>query len=417
MKEKKEKLKYFLINSKERYKSTNNRISSLYKDYYKLINIFEDKINNQKVRGVLQPKNNVNLLKKFIENQQIIIKELVNIINNLLSDYKTNTYRVSSDKKNTIKAIIRSNNINFNYLKNNTKINDENNSFYINLASNNNTRNSHVNNEKNKSRNKFNLDLSFLNINVPSKKRKKINQYININKQEEKYSNKYNNKDDISKSSISSNFISSKNKSYININHSFISNNDINKSNNNLNTSLIDGISCYNHKIKKINKINLKQNNSFKKYHSDKIILFNNASPFFTNINDKNKIKNNSLMKLLDNKNNYLIKIKNNKTPFETANYTTNRMHIPFSTFNNSSSEDIYINKEKYKNVCDIIKDKKINNLKKYEIVHQYQITPNRMTKEMYNISFSILNKFEQKRNKNISYRKKSKSLKNINNI
>ena len=411
MKEKKDKLTYSIINHKEKYKSTNKKISSLFNDYNKYISTYEDEINNH------QNRNNsfistVNI-KSLIENQQLLIKELVNIINHLLLDFKTNLNRRNSNKKNSIQKIIKNNNTNINYLKNNTKTNDENNSLYINLTTNsniiNNRDHNHVNKEKNKlklnneSKNKFNLDLSFLNIKAPYKKRTKINQYIN--KQEKRNSS---NKNDISKSSISSSVFSTKNKNYINISHSHISNNDINKNKNN--TSLINGISSYN------NKFNLKPNNSSQKYHSsDKNIFFNTTS-FFTNINARNKNKRNNSNTILNNRYNYIINnlnIKNNnKTSYEITDFSSNRMLIPYSTFNDSVSEDIFINKEKYKNIYDIIIDKKINNLKKYEIDHQYHITPNRMTKEMYNISYSILNKYEQKRNRKSSFRQKSKTLK-----
>ena len=50
-------------------------------------------------------------------------------------------------------------------------------------------------------------------------------------------------------------------------------------------------------------------------------------------------------------------------------------------------------------------------NLKKYEIDSHYQIIQNRMVREMYNISFSILNKYEQRLKKKASIRKRTKSL------
>ena len=414
MKEKKDKLTYIIISHKERYKSTNKRISSLFNDYNKYITNYEDEINNhQNKNKSFIPAVNI---KNLIENQQLLIKELVHIINNLLLNFKTNLNKASSNKKNSIQKIIKNNNKNINYLKNNSKVNDENNSYYINSMPNkniiNNRYNNHdntsfINNEKKnklniESKNKFNLDLSFLNIKAPYKNRTKINQYIN--KQEKRNSC---NKNDISKSSISSNIFSTKNKSYINISHSFISINDINKNNNN--SSLINGISSYKNK-------NLKKDNSSKKYHSSDKNLFFNTTSFFTNINSINKNKRNNSNLILNNNCNYInnnINIKNNKTSYQNTDYSSNKMVIPYSTFNDSISEDIFIiNKEKYKNIYDIINDKKINNLKNYEIGHQYHITPNRMVKEMYNISYSKLNKYEQRRNRKSSFRQNSKTVK-----
>ena len=77
---------------------------------------------------------------------------------------------------------------------------------------------------------------------------------------------------------------------------------------------------------------------------------------------------------------------------------------------NDSVSDDIPINLEKNKNKSQIFQNiKKINN-KKYEIVSQFQITKNRLTKEMQNISYSIINKYEKKKKKT-SLGKRSKSL------
>jgi hypothetical protein len=98
------------------------------------------------------------------------------------------------------------------------------------------------------------------------------------------------------------------------------------------------------------------------------------------------------------------------KMQMQITDYSSNRVYIGTSNYNDSASEDIYLNQEKYKNLCEN-KKLKINNLKKYEIVCHYQIKPNRMTREMYNISYSILNKYEQKMKRNTSIGKRTKSL------
>lgn len=405
---------YPVIFNKEKYQKTNDKITNIFKDYFTLINSFSYEINYiENIVNSYLTKKKFNL-KKFVENQNLLIKELINIINNLLSKIQFNTNKSNSfNKNNSIKTIIRYNNTSINYLKNSIKVNDENNSLDINLATNNNTNNTHINQENNNQMNikqkiKFNGDLSFLNINAPYKKRKKINEYIN-----KRQGNIYN-KNDLSKSSNTTNIISSKNKGCNNISHSFISNSELNKTNNN-SKSLIKGISAYN------NKENLKKKHNVKKYNSsDKKLLLNTSSFFSNNVKDNyNHSKTNRYKK---NNSNYFsvnngdVRINKNKTPIQITDYSSNRIYIATSTFNDSISEDIFLNKDKYKSICNNLREKnkknnKINNLKNYEINSQYQITPNRMTKEVYNISFSILNKYEQKLKKNTSLGKRSKSL------
>ena len=386
---------YSVIFNKEKYKKQNDKIIAIFKDYFTLIDSFSYEINYiENIVNSYLPKKTFNL-KKFIENQHLLIKELINIINNLLSKIiQFNIIKSNSFNKNSIKTLIRHNNTNINYLKNNIKPNDENNSLYINLTTNNNTNNTYINQENNnkmdiKQKIKFNGDLSFLNINPLYGRRKKINEYIN------KRQVNIHNKNDISKSSSTTNLISSKNKNYINISHSFISNSELNKTNNN-STSFIKGITSYN------TKEDLKKKNNVKKYNSSDKKLLLNTSSFFTNI--KNNYKYN------DSKTN---RYKKNSNYYSVNNGDTNRIYIATSTFNDSISEDIFLNKDKYKNnnLKEKNKKNKINNLKKYEIISQYQITPNRMTKEVYNISYLILNKYEKKLKKNTSLGKRTKSL------
>jgi hypothetical protein len=106
--------------------------------------------------------------------------------------------------------------------------------------------------------------------------------------------------------------------------------------------------------------------------------------------------------------------IKNNDSKYYT-NINDNsskrkRKSIQSSVLSDSVSDDIPLIQEKNKSKSQVFKDiKKINN-KKYEIVRHFQITPNRLTKEMLNVSYSIINKYEQKRKKT-SLGKRSKSL------
>ena len=99
-----------------------------------------------------------------------------------------------------------------------------------------------------------------------------------------------------------------------------------------------------------------------------------------------------------------------NKNPLQITDYSSDRILKISSNYNDSVSEDIQLDNEKFNHLCEN-KKFKINNLKKYEIVCHYQIKPNRITKEMYNISYSILNKYEQKLKRNAFIGKRSKSL------
>ena len=383
--------KYLLISQKDKYKNTNDKIISLSKDYYTYINSFLYEINYiEHIVNSYSPKKNFNI-QNFLENQQSLIKELVHIINQILAKNQKSNFQSTLKKNITIKDMIK-NHITKknNFLRNITKENEDNTSTDINLTTNNNTNNTNINNEKS-NKCKLNVDLSFLKVKPPYQKRKKINQYIN-----KKEGNNINKSISFSTTNISS----TKTKSNINISNSFISNIDMNKisniaNNNNSLSSLINGASSY------TSNANLTKKNNIKRNITTKLI---------TTTNYKNKRYSSTKR----NTNNYYSTnnsdIQMNKSkPMQITDYSSNRVYIGTSNYNDSVSEDIYLNQEKYKKLCEN-KKFKINNLKKYEIVCHYQIKPNRMTKEMYNISFSILNKYEQKLKRNTSIGKRSKS-------
>lgn len=414
-----EKINFATIINKEKYKKVNDKITLSYNEYYNIMikNSYEFNCVEQAINSYI-PQKNFNL-KQFIENQQLLIKDLVNIINNILLGIKIHSNKQNSKKKNPIKSIIRNNNTNINYIKNITKTNEENNSFDINLTTTNNNNNvsnrndSHMKNKSEKnleikieSKNQNN-DLVFLNIKIPKKENKKINQYINKPDENIINFNLRSNKNELktnSKSSSVTHIITKKNnnKNFISKDLSFLSNtNNGNKSSNDL---------LSHHK----KKIKMKINRRIKRYNSSKTEVLNTSS-YFTNINDKSK--RSTTYKSQDKNNNYLtnnmnIKLNNSKTPLKTTEYSLNKGYIPSSTFNDSVSEDIIIDKEKYRSIFNILRDKKIINMKKAQGNNlYYQITPNRMTKELLNASHSIVNKYEQKRKKNTSLGKRSKSL------
>ena len=322
-----------------------------------------------------------------------MIKELVHIINQILTKNQKPNFQSTLKKNVTIEDIIKNHsNEKNNFLRNIKKTNEDNTSTDINLTTNNNTNNTNIKKEKS-NKCKLYVDLSFLKAKAQYKKRKKINQYIN--KKEGNDINK-------SKSSSMTNLFSTITKSNINISKSFISNIDMNKisnitNNNNSLSSLINGISSYN------SNANLTKKNKIKRNNIKKLISttnYKNKRNFSTKRNTNNYYSTN----------NSDIKMNKSKTPMQITDYSSNRVYIGTSNYNDSVSEDIYLNQEKYKNLCEN-KKFKINNLKKYEIVCHYQIKPNRMTKEMYNISYSILNKYKQKLKRNTSIGKRSKSF------
>jgi hypothetical protein len=425
MKDEKHLLKHSFLLNKEEYKKINDKISTSFKDYFYLmkrcsyeINYIEEIINSCFVNKKFKIKN-------FIENQQLLIKDLVNIINTF-SQIQIYSNREYSKTKKSMKELIRNNNTNVNYLQQKSKTNDKQKNLDMSLILNNKIPKNKINttNSNKKERiiklnldhdNNVNGDLSFLNIKIPRKKNIKINQSVKASGEIENNKVDHNFKNDCSKSSIKSsvttNIVSTKNKSYINNSSSFISNNDINNVNNNyIKKNSNRTITSYN------NKINLKKKkNSFK--FCERNITYNSKS-FSTTTNDKNRStrsnKNNSHNKIKIKYLNINSIIKNNDSKYYT-NINDNsskrkRKSIQSSVLSDSVSDDIPLIQEKNKSKSQVFKDiKKINN-KKYEIVRHFQITPNRLTKEMLNVSYSIINKYEQKRKKT-SLGKRSKSL------
>jgi hypothetical protein len=425
MKDEKHLLKHSFLLNKEEYKKINDKISTSFKDYFYLmkrcsyeINYIEEIINSCFVNKKFKIKN-------FIENQQLLIKDLVNIINTF-SQIQIYSNREYSKTKKSMKELIRNNNTNVNYLQKKSKTNDKQKNLDMSLILNNKIPKNKINttNSNKKERiiklnleqtNNVNGDLSFLNIKIPRKKNIKINQSVKASGEIDNNKVDHNFKNDCSKSSIKSsvttNIVSTKNKSYINNSSSFISNNDINNVNNNyIKKNSNRTITSYN------NKINLKKKkNSFK--FCERNITYNSKS-FSTTTNDKNRStrsnKNNSHNKIKIKYLNINSIIKNNDSKYYT-NINDNsskrkRKSIQSSVLSDSVSDDIPLIQEKNKSKSQVFKDiKKINN-KKYEIVRHFQITPNRLTKEMLNVSYSIINKYEQKRKKT-SLGKRSKSL------
>lgn len=425
MKDEKHLLKHSFLLNKEEYKKINDKISTSFKDYFYLmkkcsyeINYIEEIINSCFVNKKFKIKN-------FIENQQLLIKDLVNIINTF-SQIQIYSNREYSKTKKSMKEVIRNNNTNVNYQQKKSKTNDKQKKLDMNLILNNKipkNKNNTTNSNKKERIIKLNLDqtnnvngdLSFLNIKIPRKKNIKINQSVKASGEIENNKVDHNFKNDCSKSSIKSsvttNIVSTKNKSYINNSSSFISNNDINNVNNNyIKKNSNRTITSYN------NKINLKKKkNSFK--FCERNITYNSKS-FSTTTNDKNRNrssnKNNSHNKIKIKYLNINNIIKNNDSKYYT-NINDNsskrkRKYIQSSVSNDSVSDDIPLIQEKNKSKSQVFKDKKKINNKKYEIVRHFQITPNRLTKEMLNVSYSIINKYEQKRKKT-SLGKRSKSL------
>ena len=77
--------KYLLISQKDKYKNANEKIASLSKDYYALINYFSYEINYiEHIVNSYYPKKNFSI-RNFIEIQHLLIKELVVIINQLFT--------------------------------------------------------------------------------------------------------------------------------------------------------------------------------------------------------------------------------------------------------------------------------------------------------------------------------------------
>ena len=364
--------------NKEKFSKINSKISNVFKEYYNLIDTYSYEINYlEKSINSFKPKKKLNI-KHFIDNQQLLIKDLVNIINNLLFSIKIHSNKDNnSNNKRSIKSIIENNNTNINYLKN--KISDNNN----NVLKNNNS-------IKLQTKNQMTQHLSFLNIRK-RKKEIKINQYINKPKL-----NEYNKNGLSSKNSSISNVISfsTKNKSFLNNSNSILS--DINNiaNNNEIYKNYYKSITSS--QLKKENRIRLKLNNIKKKE------ILN--SSFQTNKSQiKEKMRRSASYKSFNkipisisanSISNMIYKSRSKSiVPLKISDFSLKKENVPYSSYN---SED----KDKKKGILYIFTDNKLNNMKNYDLDGKYHITPHRMTKEVLSNSYNILNKFERKRKK-----------------
>ena len=74
MEKKSKNSKYILISQKDKYKMTNDKITSLNKEYYNLINSFAYEMNYiEHIINSYYPKKNFSI-KDFLDNQQLLIK-------------------------------------------------------------------------------------------------------------------------------------------------------------------------------------------------------------------------------------------------------------------------------------------------------------------------------------------------------
>ena len=392
----KEKYASVLIETnREKFSIVNNKISKTFKEYYNLVDTYsyeisyiENSINSFKPKKKFKIKN-------FIDNQQLLIKELVNIINNLLLSIKVHSNKEANSKsKKSIKSIIEKNNTNINYLKNkisetNRQKNTDNNMLKLN------------------SKNQFEENISFLNI-KKKKKEIKINQYINKPKITENMKNGFS-----SKNSTISNIISfsTKNKSFLNNSNSFLS--DIN---NIVNTNPIyknENKSTSSPQMKKANKIRLKLTN----YNNKKKEVLN--SSFQSNKTQiKEKMRKSASYKSFDkipisisanSISNMIYKSRSKSiVPLQISDFSLKKENIPYSTHFDTASED----KEKKNGILYIFSDNKVTNMKNHDLDGKFHITPHRMTKEVLSNSYNILNKFEKRRKKDVLVvGKNSKSL------
>lgn len=409
--------KSFLFNNAE-YKAINDKISSSFQDYLILMNEYSYELNLFSINKSFN-------FRKFIEDQQSLIKSLIKIINEL-SEVISYSNVKKAKRKPSIKEIILNNNIGYtNIFKNNSnKINSN-----IIIPKNNININNVIITKDNKKEFRIeqddyinNEDLSFLNFKNEDKKNKRNNQSSRASEE-----NDYNNiKYDISKSSITTNNFSTKNRSYINYSNSNISINEINSSNYHNNYLRKMNVSRFisSHHNKK-NKINLKKSHkSNKSCQNNSVELDINA--FSSNRKQKNKNRRSSINKSYDNrgdkthnsnvKQKYTTSNYNKKTresissPKVVFDYSINKKYIPSSIFTESKYKNCLLNKGKYMNFGYVSNDDKINNEAIFDNFPDFTIAPNKVTKEMLRLSHSKLNKFVEKK-KNTSLRKKSKSL------
>ena len=384
----------FISVNKEKFSKINKKISNIFKDYYNLIDTYSYEINYiENSINSFNPKNKLNI-KNFINNQQLLIKDLVNIINNLLFSIKIHSKKnddSNSITKRSIKSIIEDNNIKINYFKN--KNCDNNNTLKL-------------------TENKINDSLlSFPNI-KKIKKETKMNQYINKPKEKEKEKEKNNLSN---KSSSLTNIIinSTKNKSFLNNSNSLLSEincitnaNEIHKNYNN--NKISSDSQCH----KRANSIRLK----FTNYNNKKKEILNssfhsNKSQINENMKKSETFKSFNKIPIsipINSVSNMLYKSRSKSVvPLKISDFFLKKENLHYSLYNDTASED----KEKKNGVLYIFSDNKIKNLKQFDLDGKYHITPHRMTKEVLSNSYNVLNKFEKKRKKDYSLGKRSKSL------
>ena len=381
MKEKNNQNVLIAIN-KEKFSAINKKITNIFKEYSNLIGTYSYEINYmENAINSFNPKNKLNI-KNFIDNQQSIIKDLVNIINNLLFGIKMHSNKSNNkNNKKSIKSIIENNNCsNMNFLKNNNMI-------------------------KLKEKNQIKDSLSFLNI-KKKQKETKINQYINKPKEKEKNGLS-------SKNSTITNIIpSSKNKSFLNNSNSLSDINNITNANgilNNYNNFNNESVTPCN---KKVNKIRLKLSN----YNAKKKEILNTSFQSNKSIK-KEKMKKSDSHKSFEripisipiySLSNIIHKSRSKSVvPLKLSDFSLKNENILYSPSNQPQSEK----KEKTNGILYIYSDDKKKNLNKYDFDGKYHITPHRMTKEVLNNSYHILNKYEKKRKKDASFGKKATSL------
>ena len=367
--------------NKEKFGKINSKLINIFKDYYNLIDTYSYEINYiENSINSFKPKNKLNI-KNFIDNQQLLIKDLVNIINNLLFSIKIHTNKNSNSKsKKSIKSIIENNNYsNMNYIKNNNII-------------------------KLKSKNQINDSLSFLNI-KKKKKETKINQYINKPKEQEKDKNELSSKN----SSLTNIFsFSTKNKSFLNNSNSLSDINNFTNVNGIYNNYKKSSASAYN---KKANKIRLKLSN----YNDKKKEILNTSFQSNKSIKREKKRKSESSKSFdkipisfsLNSISNIINKSRSKSiVPIKLTDFSLKNERVPYSPFNESNSEE-----NKKNGILYIFSDNKTNkDLKKYDLDGKYHINPHRMTKEVLSNSYNILNKYEKKMKKDGFVGKRAKS-------
>ena len=355
--------------NKEKFVKINTKITNIFKEYHNIIENYSYEINCiENSVNSLKPKYKLKL-KNFIDNQQLLIKELVNIINNLLLSIRIHSNKKRNSKsKKSIKSVIESNNYSsFNSIKNNSK-------------------------NKQKTKNYLNDSLSFLSI-KNKKKELKINQYINKKKEKDK-------NELMSKNSSLTNILSfsTKNKSFLNNSNSLSDINSITNFNVTSNNNKYKNTRSSPY-VKKINNISLKLSN----YNDRKKEILNTS--FFSTNKSKKKEKirasnsNKSFDKIpitipLNNVNNI---IKNSRTksvvPLKLTDFSIKKENVHDSTFNEPLSNE----KQTKNGILYVFTDNNKDNIENIDFDGKYHITPHRMTKEVLNTSYNILNKYEKK--------------------